>query len=59
MFPEMACLRLLPARARASALCVMGGRQRFLGDAFSYTHMGSTPCITINGLARAGDSAAN
>ena len=33
------CLRLLPTRARASALCVMGGRQRLLSDALFFLHV--------------------
>jgi hypothetical protein len=40
-------------------LYVMGGRQRFLGDAFSYTHMGFALRIMVNGLARAGDLVTN
>jgi len=33
VFQRRPCLRLLPTRARAPALCVMGGRQRLLSDA--------------------------
>ena len=32
------CLRLLPTRARASALYIMGGRQRLLSDALFFLH---------------------
>ena len=32
------CLRLLPTRARAPALCVRGGRQRLLSDALLFLH---------------------
>ena len=51
-------LRLLPTHARASALCVMGGRQRLLSDALSFLHMhGLHTRVMVNGLARAGGSA--
>ena len=51
-------LWLLPTRARASALCVMGGRQWLLSDTCSsYTCTGSALRIMVNRLARAGDSA--
>ena len=33
------CLRLLPTRARASALYVMGGRQWLLSDALFFLHV--------------------
>jgi hypothetical protein len=33
-FQRRPCLLLLLTRARAPALCVMGGRQRLLGDAY-------------------------
>ena len=47
-------LRLLPTRARASALCVMGGRQRLLGHACSsYTCTGSTLDVMDYRLAKA------
>ena len=52
------CLRLLPTCDMGSALCVMGGRQRFLGHACSsYMCTGSALEIMDYGLARAGDSA--
>ena len=51
-------LRSLPTRAIGSALCIMGGRQRFLGHACSsYTCMGSALDVMVNRLARAGDLA--
>ena len=51
-------LWLLPIRARASALCVMGGRQRLFSDACSsYTCTGSALDVMDYGLAKAGDSA--
>ena len=54
------CLELLPTRARASALYVMGGRQRFLGDAYSsYTCTGSTLDVMEYGLAKAENSVKN
>ena len=53
-------LRLLPTRARASALCVMGGRQRLLGDACSsYTCTGSALNIMDYGLAKAKSTVEN
>ena len=47
-------LRLLPTHATGSALCVMGGRQRLLGHAYSsYMCMGSALDAMDYGLAKA------
>ena len=47
-------LRSLPTRATGSALCVMGGRLRFLGDAYSsYTSTCSALDVMDYGLAKA------
>ena len=47
-------LRSLPTHATGSALCVMGGRLRFLGHAYSsYTCTGSTLDVMDYGLAKA------
>ena len=46
-------LRSLPTRATGSALCVMGGRLRFLGHAYSsYTCTGSILDVMDYGLAK-------
>ena len=47
-------LRSLPPRATGSALCVMGGRLRFLGHAYSsYTCTRSTLDVMNYGIAKA------
>ena len=53
---RLPCLRLLPTRARASALYVMGGRQWLLSDALFFLHTHGLR-VMVNGLARAGDLA--
>ena len=53
-------LRSLPTRATGSALCVMGGRLRFLGHAYpSYTCTGSTFDVMDYRLAKAESSLKN
>ena len=54
VFQRRPCLRLLPTHARASALCVMGGRQRLISDACLPTRARAPALrVTVYGLAGA------
>jgi hypothetical protein len=60
VFQRRLCLRLLPIRARALTLCVMGGQQWLLGDACLPTRTRAPALrVTIYRLAGAGGSITN